>query len=102
MKRAIWMALVVFAVAGAGPQAAMPIPPIPPAHPPTDSLAPMPDLDAYAPAPDASASPEVRLQDFRVQEFDHSLGYVPGSHFATSEDKRPIQTPGLTVRVPLQ
>jgi hypothetical protein len=47
--------------------------------------------------------PNVTLQDFRAnQSSDRSLGYVPGSQFETSEDKRPIQTPGLTWKVPLQ
>ena len=38
----------------------------------------------------------------RIQRFYQGLGYAPGSHFATSEEKRPIQTPGLSVQVPLQ
>ena len=25
-----------------------------------------------------------------------AMGYAPGSQFQTSEDKRPIQTPGVT------
>jgi hypothetical protein len=44
----------------------------------------------------------VSVQDFRVQRFYQGLGYAPGSHYATSEEKRPIQTPGLSVQVPLQ
>jgi hypothetical protein len=45
---------------------------------------------------------QVRVQDFRVQRPNQGLGYTPGSQFQTSEDKRPIQTPGVAVRVPLQ
>jgi hypothetical protein len=37
-----------------------------------------------------------------MDDTNHSLGYTPGSQFQTSEDKRSIQTPGLSFRVPLQ
>jgi hypothetical protein len=30
------------------------------------------------------------------------MGYAPGSQYETSEEKRSIQTPGLTVQVPLR
>jgi hypothetical protein len=43
----------------------------------------------------------VTLQDFRADRLQQGFGYTPGSQFETSEDKRPIQTPGLTVQVPL-
>jgi hypothetical protein len=44
----------------------------------------------------------VSVQDFRVQRFYQGLGYAPGSHFETSEEKRSIQTPGLSLQVPLK
>jgi hypothetical protein len=43
----------------------------------------------------------VSVQDFRADRFGQALGYTPGSQFQTSEDKRPIQTPGVAVQVPL-
>jgi hypothetical protein len=46
--------------------------------------------------------PDVKFQDFRASQYSTSPGYAPGSQFQTSEDKRPIQTPGLTWKVPLQ
>jgi hypothetical protein len=93
-------------VAGAGPakhtpEPDLPIPPIPPAHPPGDQSAPIPDADASRPASTA-VLPNVTVQDFRATQFDQSLGYAPGSKFSTSEDKRAIQTPGLSWKVPLQ
>lgn len=107
MKRTGWLVLGLLLTAAAGPvrrepPPRLPVPPIPPAHPPTDLTAPMPNANAYAP-PAASLLPNVTLQDFRAnQSGDKSLGYAPGSQFETSEDKRPIQTPGLTWKVPLQ
>jgi hypothetical protein len=84
------------------PAPSLPVPPIPPAYPPADQTAPMPNSNVSAP-PAASLLPNVTLQDFRAnQSGDKSLGYVPGSQFESSEDKRPIQTPGLTWKVPLQ
>jgi hypothetical protein len=82
--------------------AALPVPPIPPAHPPMDQLAPVPDLYAKAPVGDAAGGARVTISDFRVRRLDQSLGYTPGSHFRDSEDRRVIQTPGLSVRVPIQ
>jgi hypothetical protein len=83
------------------PEVDLPVPPVPPAHPPSDQSAPIPNADYVAPA-STVIMPNVTLQDFRASQFDNSLGYAPGSKFSTSEDKRPIQTPGLTWKVPLQ
>ena len=89
-------------VMGAGPTPVLPVPPIPPLHPPTDQLAPVPDADAHAPALLGSPGMQFSVNDFRVTRFDSSLGYGRGSRFQTNEEKRPIQTPGVTLRVPLQ
>jgi hypothetical protein len=101
MIRFLTAALVLLATVAAGPRPSLPIPPIPPADPPTDQSAPLPDRDARAPSDGTSPGARVSLQDFRVQRFYQGLGYAPGSHYETSEEKRPIQTPGLTVQVPL-
>jgi hypothetical protein len=100
MIRLVRAGLAVISMA-AGP-APLPLPPIPPAHPPREQLAPTPDRSAQAPwvAPDDGV--RVRPQDFRAQLPTQGLGYTPGSQFQSSEDKRPIQTPGLSVQVPLQ
>ena len=60
------------------------------------------DRDSQAPPDNAGQGPRVSLRDFRVRRFNQGLGYAPGSQFETSEEKRTIQTPGLTVQVPLR
>ena len=102
MIRTSWLILVVLVLGGAGPQSPLPVPPIPPLHPPTDESAPLPNENIEAPAPDASQGPQFSIHDFRVNRFNSSMGYIPGSQFETSEEKRPIQTPGVSVRFPLQ
>ncbi len=103
MRRTSWAILVLLATIGAGPPPpTLPVPPIPPAHPPSDRSAPVPDRDIQAPVQAATPGPRVSLQDFRIRRYYQGLAYSPGSHFETSEEKRPIQTPGLTVQVPLQ
>ena len=107
MKHAGWLVFGLLLTVAAGPARpvtvpTLPVPPIPPAEPPADQTAPMPNDNVSAP-PSASFVPNVTLQDFRANQLDEkSLGYVPGSQFESSEDKRPIQTPGLTWKVPLQ
>jgi len=101
MKRAFCVLFVLTATTGASPPRALPLPPIPPEILPSDQSAPLPDRDLRAPD-DGGPRTRVSVQDFRVQRFYQGLGYAPGSHYATSEEKRPIQTPGLSVQVPLQ
>ena len=63
----------------------------------------MPNCDAVGPLTSSENRPQVQLKDFRADPFQQSgLGYPRGSQFQSDEDKRPIQTPGLAVRVPLQ
>jgi hypothetical protein len=102
MMRAAWAVFVLLATVGASPPRALPVPPIPPAHPPTDQSAPMPDRDAQAPPDGTGDGARVSVRDFRISRFNQGMGYAPGSQFETSEEKRSIQTPGLTVQVPLR
>jgi hypothetical protein len=101
VRRASKALVVLIAAAGAG-HAPLPVPPLPPAHQPTDQPAPVPDPNASAPPMEASQGVRVAIQDFRAQTIDQSHGYTPGSRFETSEDRRSIQTPGLKIRLPLQ
>ena len=102
MMRASWAVFVLLATAGASPPHPLPVPPIPPAHPPVEQSAPVPNPDLQGPA-DASRGPQVSFTDFRIdRDKQSSLGYSPGSQFQTNEDRRVIQTPGLSVRLPLQ
>jgi hypothetical protein len=93
---------LLLAVTGAGPAPSLPVPPIPPVHPPAAQSAPIPNPDARAPLDTSSGGTQVGFTDFRLDRDNQSMGYSPGSQFQTNEDRRPIQTPGLTVRVPLQ
>ena len=94
--------LLLFTATGAGPAPTLPLPPVLPEHPPTDQTAPIPNPDARGPRDAASIGTQVQVTDFRASRQNQSLGYSPGSQFQTGEDRRSIQTPGLTVRVPLQ
>jgi hypothetical protein len=103
MMRALWAVLVLLATAGASPPRVLPVPPIPPPNPPTDQSAPIPNRDAQAPPEIGAQGARVGVRDFRVHRFtNQGLGYAPGSQFESSEEKRPIQTPGLAVQVPLR
>jgi hypothetical protein len=93
--------LLLFTATGAGPAPTLPLPPVLPEHPRTDQTAPIPNPDARGPRDAASIGTQVQVTDFRASRQNQSLGYSPGSQFQTGEDRRSIQTPGLTVRVPL-
>ena len=80
----------------------LPVPPIPPDHPSTGDIAPVPDPDIHAPITPVSNSPSVDIRQFRNRPYDPGQGFPPGSRYQTSEDRKPIQTPGLSVNVPLQ
>ena len=98
-----WLTLfALFATAAAAPAPSLPVPPIPPARPPMAQSAPIPDPDARGPQDRSSGGAQVNFTDFRLDRDNQSLGYAPGSQFQTTEDRRSIQTPGLTLRVPLQ
>lgn len=102
MTRACCLAFILLATVAAGPPSPLPVPPIPPLHPPMDQSAPLPNPDIEAPPTEASQGPQFSLHDFRVNHFTSGMGYTPGSQFEASEEKRAIQTPGVAVKVPLQ
>lgn len=102
MLRAWLMLFALFASAGAAPAPDLPLPPTPPDNRPSDQRAPVPDWNAKAPTVASLQSVQVIPSDFRIRRPDPSAGYAPGSHFQTTEEKRPIQTPGLTLRIPLR
>ena len=95
------MTVALLATAAAGPPSRLPVPPIPPASPPATFSAPVPNPDAQAPPPTASLGLHMTVEDFRVNRPNPAFGYTPGSQFETSEEKRPIQTPGVAVQLPL-
>jgi hypothetical protein len=102
MTRLAFAAIALIATAAAAPHRPLPLPPVPPLRPPVAQVAPTPDRDATAPWVPADDGVRIRPQDFRARLLTEGLGYTPGSQFQTSEDKRAIQTPGLSLQVPLR
>jgi hypothetical protein len=100
MTRFLLVAMMIF-----GPVAMaekLPIPPIPPEHVSLGEVAPVPNVDARGPIAPESHSPTFDLRIFRNRPYDPGMGFAPGSRYQTSEDRKPIQTPGLSISVPLQ
>jgi hypothetical protein len=80
----------------------LPVPPIPPANPPAVDTAPVPNADAHAPVAASSEEPSIDVRLYRVRRYDPSLGFAPGSRYQSTEDRKPIQTPGFSISVPLK
>lgn len=81
---------------------ALPLPPLPPAHPPTDQAAPVPNVDVRAPQTVVLPHTAVGVRVFRMPGNATGLAFIPGSAYDSPEDRRPVQTPGITVSVPMQ
>jgi hypothetical protein len=96
-----WIAMT-FTFASAAFAHDLPIPPIPPERSPFGETAPVPNFDAVVPIAPVSNAPTVMIKQFRAQPYGPGLGFAPGSRYESAEDRKPIQTPGLTVSVPLQ
>ena len=87
-------------VAGTGLRS-LPMPPHPPAQALVGEPAPVPDDDLAVPVPRAqTATLHVRI--FSLDEHGSGLGFIPGSAYPAPEDRKPVQTPGITVSVPVQ
>lgn len=100
MIRPTIIALLGMAAGAAAP--ALPVPPLPPAHPPTPQAAPVPNIDLRAPELAAVPRTAVGLRVFRMTDHGTGLGFIPGSAYETPEGRRPVQTPGFTVSVPVR
>jgi hypothetical protein len=96
------LALIGLTAASPAPMAELPIPPVPPAEISRSMAAPIPDSDFQVPPALADSAPTVGLKFYRTQTFDPAFGFTPGSRYQTSEDRKPIQTPGFSVSVPLK
>lgn len=104
MKPAIPMLALLALVLGAAAPASlsMPIPPMPPAHPPVDELAPVPNPDVREPLQLSASEVTLRPQFYRADRPDTSRGFTPGSRYQANDERKPLQTPGLRLTVPLQ
>jgi hypothetical protein len=100
MKRRLLISLMF--VTGPALAEELPVPPIPPDHPPIGDTAPVPDVDARAPVPPSSEQTSINVKLYRSDPPDTSLGFLPGSRFRNSEERKPIQTPGFSITVPLR
>ncbi len=82
--------------------ATLPVPPTPPENQQLAEAAPVPDRDAQAPVAAVSNEPSVDVRLYRAKTYDSSAGFVPGSRYQSAEDRKPIQTPGFAILVPLK
>jgi hypothetical protein len=106
MMRIVLLLPLLLAAAPA-PQRPLPLPPIPPAFPPTDGPAPTPDLDAVLPSAPSSEGPRVSPQFVRVptypSSFDSDNGYVSGSRQQEDpSNRRLLPSPGFTLELPFE
>jgi hypothetical protein len=100
MIRFVLVLLVAFSAGALAED--LPVPPIPPALPPVTEVAPVPNPDAEAPAAPSSNQTSLNMKFYQVKLYDPSLGFTPGSHYQNPEERKPLQTPGFSLSVPLQ
>lgn len=101
------MLLVIFTLASLAvvpmEEAALPIPPLPPAAAPADEAAPMPDRNAEAPREIKKDRVELTPGLFRPRTYTYGEGYLPGSSYKENEQDRVLKPiPSFNLRVPLQ
>jgi hypothetical protein len=103
VTRAVLVLLGGMLLAAAGPRASLPLPPPLPVDPPTDQAAPVPDQDSQL-AARVPQEPRTAwdLRVYRMEDLYTGEGYIPGSAYQSPEQRRPMQTPGFMVTVPLQ
>lgn len=80
----------------------LPVPPVPPTDWQVSENAPVPDVDARAPVGPASEETTVALRLYRAPSYSPGMAFAPGSRYRSAEDRKPIQTPGLSINVPLR
>ncbi|HEY1932074.1 MAG TPA: hypothetical protein VGG99_08685 [Acetobacteraceae bacterium] len=89
-------------VGAAAPSLPLPLPPAPPADLAIGEPAPIPDSDLLPPDAGASPGTQVNLHLFTMREYGNGLAYIPGSAYESPEERKAMQTPGLTVSVPVR
>jgi hypothetical protein len=100
--RQLPLVVILLAVGPYAMAQGLPVPPVPPDVPPFADAAPVPNVNAQAPITPASDQPSVNVRLYRARTYDASAGFVPGSRYQSTEDRKPIQTPGFSVSVPLK
>ncbi len=99
MSRYLLAFIVAFSARAAAES--LPVPPLPPANLKMAQIAPVPDPDVQAPRAQA-VDLSLNVHFYRATTYDPSQGFTPGSRFQSSEDRKPIQTPGLSFSMPIQ
>lgn len=79
----------------------LPVPPVPPPVPPVGDTAPVPNVYAQAPSTPTEEAPRFDVRFYRARPYEPGLGFAPGSRYQDSEERKPIQTPGISISVPL-
>jgi len=79
----------------------LPVPPVPPAQQVQSQNAPVPNPDADGWVPQEEAHSYVAIRNFKSPLGQPGSGYTPGSQFRTPEDRKAIQTPGVSFTVPI-
>jgi len=92
--------LPLFGVLLGAASPALPVPPVPP--PPTALAAPVPNLDVRPPFAPVVTGTSLDVRVFRMKEYPAGLAFIPGSAYQSPEDRRPVQTPGFTLSVPMR
>jgi hypothetical protein len=94
--------LMLLALAPSAFAEGLPVPPVPPERYPLGETAPVPNLDATAPVAPLSDEPTLAVRMYRARTYDPGYGFAPGSRYQSTEDRKPIQTPGFSINVPLK
>jgi hypothetical protein len=101
VKAAVFYYLVFFAVAVNAQEGRLPVPPIPPARPPTID-APVPDLNTTVPYTELSQSLVTLDSGINHRATPApGYGYSPGASYQLDNDRRPFVLPGIMMHVPL-
>ncbi len=102
MIRPSLLVALVLGFSTAGLAADLPIPPTPPARPPRDEAAPVPNPNVRQPVEPSSSDIKVRPDVFTAKRPDPSMGFAPGSRYQPADERNPLQTPGVRLTVPLR
>jgi hypothetical protein len=101
MIRVVTVLLGGLLLIGAGPRVSLPFPPqLPLPLPPP--LPAEPPADHAAPGRIAQDATGFALRVYPMQDLGTGEGYIPGSAYQSPEQRRPMQTPGFMVTVPLR
>jgi hypothetical protein len=101
MKALLLAVVLVSTTAAKANVQQLPIPPIPPAQPPTEA-APVPDLNIVAPPGNERRSMVTLDSGINHRPApDPGYGFSPGAQYRLDDDRRLFILPGVSVHVPL-